>query len=217
MTAKTKTSSKGIIYVKPGVASWKVPSVVHRGETRTYEVVGEITPAMTQDKLMSKYGTEIPSTSLIWAILSRAHDLKNENPETAESLRNFIREGLSQFPNTSTRLIYNPRGERDEVIHNYLASKQYSLKGNFVGIDGNVADIPDKKTLDLVLETQDTKKINKVSNWIDNTDFRIWRLNKTPSVRHERVARFVASSGRLGLGCYWVPLGVYPAFRVLRV
>ena len=156
------TTESGIIHNKPSVESWILSGVSYRGKTGTYDVIGEMTPSMAQDKLIEKYGLEIPSTDLVWAIATRGHDLRNENPEASEKLRQFLRQGFRRYPNTSTRLIYNPQGEKDEVIHNYKTSKKYSLKRKIVGPDGLLKDIPDKKVLESLLGTSDVSRIYNV-------------------------------------------------------
>jgi len=207
---------KGIIHVAPSIESWKVPGVVYRGKTGAYEFVGEMVPAMTQEKQMEKYGVKIPSAPLFWAIADRAYELRNENPDSAETLRSFLQQGLRKYPNTSSRIIYEPFGQ-DEIIHNYNTSEQYSLSADIVGSDGEITDIPDKEVLEALLETKDIDKINKVSNWINGTPFWIWRLNSRPKQKDERVARFLVGSGRLLLDCYRYLALQYPGFWVERI
>lgn len=215
----TKKQTSGIIHVVPKVESWKVPGVVYRGKTGTYEVIREMIPSMTQDEQVAGYGIEIPSMSLVWAIADRAYDLSliSENPETAESLRNFLQVCLRRYLNTSTRLVYNPQGIGDEVIHNYNTSAQYALSGNFVGPDGWIQKLPNKKALELVLETSNVNKINKVSNWLNGADAFLWRVNSKPEKRDERVAGFDAYFVRLYFNCDWLPSHQRPAFRVVQV
>ncbi|MBU0958318.1 MAG: hypothetical protein KKB31_00075 [Nanoarchaeota archaeon] len=206
----------GIIHIVPKTESWRVSDVLYRGETKNYELVGEMTSAMPQDKLVARYGLEIPSVPLIWAIASRAYDFRNENIEEVGSLRDFLRNGFRQFPNTSSKVIYNPSGF-DKVIHNHGTSDQYSLNANVVGPNDWIENILDKSVLESLLGTNDINRINKVSNWINETDTYLWRLNSKPSKKDERVVGFSAYSDGLGLSAAWDPLDEYPAFRVLQV
>ncbi len=210
------TKQPAIIHVVPKAEYWIVSGVSDRGKTGTYEVVREMIPADTQDNQAVKYGIEIPSAPLIWAIADRAYDFRTQKPEAAETLKNFLRQGFRQYPNTSSRIAYNPSGT-DEVTHNYGTSDQYSLSANVVGPDSWMENMSDKSVLESILGTSDTTKINKVSNWINGTNSRIWRLNSRPKQRDERVVRFVALDGRLDLGCSRLPRDVHPAFRVLKI
>ncbi len=196
------------------VESWRIPEVSYNQKSGTFELIGEMTPAMPQDKLAQKYGIEIPNTQLLWAIASKAYDLKNESPKEAESLRNFLRQGFRQYPNTLTRIIYTPSG-KDEIVHNYGTSDKYSFNENVSGPDSLIANMKDKKISESFLGTSDTDNVNNVSNWINGTNFHFWRLNSKPKQKEERVAGF-GGSGRY-LDCDRDPLSGYPAFRVLRV
>ena len=211
-----KPEKQGIVHNVPKIESWRVPSVSYRGQTRDYEVVGEMTPAMTQEKLVKKYGIEIPSVPLIWAISSQAYALRDVNLGDAEELKNFLSAGFRQYPNTSTRIVYNPSGN-DLVVHSSGTSREYSLDAEVVGSDGFMGDIPDKKVLESLLGTSDVENINEVANWINGTNAFLWRLNSKPKQKVERVAGFDADSGGLDLDCDRDPLSECPAFRVLEV
>jgi len=183
-----------------------------------YRLMEKMTPAMTQDRLAEFYeaekqkGNPLPLNSIqMFGIMEdavRAGDTK---------LMNFLQDGLRKWPNTLTRVIYNPAGEKDEIIHNYGTSGAYSLFGDIVGLDGWVSDIKDKLTLKSLLGISDTRKLNRVSNKINSTQMYVWRLNSKPSKKDERVVRFNANSDWLDLNAYRYPLDEYPAFRVLQV
>lgn len=213
---ETANKESRIVYNAPRTESWIVPGVLDRGKNGTYEVIGEMTPSMTQDNLTKKYGLEIPSSALIWAIATKGYELRNENLEEAEKLRQFLKTGFRQYPNTSTRLIYNP-SEQDKIIHNYKTSDEYSMNGNVIGPDDLIDKLPDANVLEQILGTKDIAKINEVSQWINGTDFYIWRLNSKPKEKIERVARFYAVEYRLDLYCNMGPHSEDPAFRVLKV
>lgn len=207
---------EGITYIKPCVESWKISGVSCNGKKATYEVIGEMIPVMTQEKQIEKYGEEFSSSELIWGIASRAYELRNKFPEQTESLRKFLYNGFRQYPNTSTRVIYCPE-KNDRIIHNYNTENEHILTGKVIGVDGFIQDIPDSKILKPFLGTKSINKINEVSNWINNTNTRLWRLNFKPVAKEERIVRFDADSVRLYLVCYWDPLIGYPGFRVLQV
>ena len=217
-----RTQSK-LIYTQPSESFWAVPEVLYRGEKGTYQLFDKMTSSMTQDKLAEVYETEKqkgnPSPTdapLIWAISTRSHELRNEAPEVAESLRSFLQKGFRQYPNTLTRVIYNS-SEQDKIIHNYKTSDEYSINEKVVGTDDWIKNISDKNVLEALLVTKDIAKINEVSQWINGTNSYLWRLNSKPKQKDERVARFLAYGSGLSLGCLRNPLNEYPAFRVLRV
>ena len=223
-----EASESGILYHSTNVRSWRdeghftVPRVVYRGQKGTYALFEQMTSEMIQDKLSEFYesekskGNPVPTDApLIWAIATRAHELKGENPEAVGKIRQLLQIGFRRYPNTLTRIDYSP--ENDVVVHNAGTSDQYSLEGNVVGPDGFINNIPDKNILESLLGTQDVSKINAVSQWINETDTYLWRLNSKPKKFNKRVAGFNAHDCLLGPDCNWGPLGVCPAFRVLQV
>ena len=225
---ETETKESGIIYESP-VLTWQaekrfvIPNVSYRGQTGTYRLFENMTRAWNQEQLAELYETEkqkgnpIPTDApLIWAIATSAYNFRNQNPQASEKLRQFLRQGMSEYPNTLTRIVYAPEGS-DKIIHNYRTSDEYSIDEKVVGPDGWFSEIPDKKVLESLLGTQDVSQINQVSQWINRTNSYLWRLNSKPKEKDERVARFVAGDGRFVLGCGRDPLAGYPAFRVLKV
>jgi len=210
------TKEQEIVYNASKVESWKISGVSHRDETGTYEVIGEMTPLMTQDALAEKYGIGIPSMPLIWAIATKTHELKDQNPKDSEKLRVFLQNGLGSYPNTSTRIIYNHSG-KDKIIHNYKTSDQYSLDGKVVGPNDWINEILDENILEKLLGTSNIKQINKVSQWINGIDMRLWRINSNPKTKIEKAARFSGGGYWLSLYCDRDPLSTGPAFLVLKV
>ena len=217
-------NEQGISYTSPSEAFWTIPDVDYRGEMGIYRLFKKMTPAMKQEQLAELYeqekqkGNPHPTDAPLiwWGICTSAYTLKNQNPKEAERLRNFLQTGFQKYPNTLTRVIYNPSGE-DKIIHNYKTSDQYSLNGKVVGPDGWINEIPDENTLEKLLGTSNIEQINKVSQWINNTDTHIWRLNSKPKTKNKRVARFVTCVDRFDLFCRGLLLDEYPAFRVLKV
>ena len=225
--AEAETKS-GIKYNPPTVRPWRdeghfvIPEVSYRGETGDYALFEEMTPAMTQHKLIELYerekqaGNPVPTDApLIWAIATRGDELRDENPEEAQRLSQFFRNSLRRYPNTLTRVDYSPEG--DCILHNVGTSDQYSTEGKVFGPNEWVHKVPDKDVLERLLGTQDAEQINKISQQINGTDFYLWRFNSKPKQLDKRVARFGARDGRLYLDCDRGPLGEGPAFRVLQL
>jgi len=226
---ETVAEKLGIVYNSPNVRSWKdeghfvIPDVAYRGQTGTYRLFEQMTPAMNQAQTAVIYeiekqkGNPYPTDApLIWAIITRGYVIKNQNPEASEKLRQFLGQGFRRYPGTLTRIAYEP-SEKDKIIHNYKTSDEYSIDTEVVGPDDFVQNISDKKVLESLLGTQDIARINEVSQWVNGTNGYLWRSNSKPEKKEERVAGFYAGDDRFGLDCGRDPRDEYPAFRVLKV
>jgi hypothetical protein len=214
-------TSEKIIYHKPSEASWDFSGVLYRGKTIILSLFGDMTTSLSQDELAKlrekekSAGNPYPANAQeIWAIASQAYELREECPNTAEQVRQVLQNGMQQYPNTLSRLVYDPDKELDQVIHNYGTSDAYTLEENIIGPARRVI-AADNLVLEKVLGDSDYKHVQNVGRWINKTDFWIWRDNPKPKKRTERVARFVAGSGRAGLGCDGDLRCGYPAFRVV--
>jgi len=223
------TKKSEIVYNAPTIRSWKdeghfiIPKVFYKGKTGTYRLFEKMTPEMNQEQLAALYekekqkGNPYPTDApLIWAICTSAYILKNENPETSKKLKNLLENNFKRYPNTLTKIIYNPSG-KDKIIHNYKTSDQYSLDGKVVGPDNWINKISDKNILEKLLGTSNIEQINEVSQWINRTNSYLWRLKSNSKTKDERVARFYAYDDGLDLLCDGYHLDEYPAFRVLKV
>lgn len=213
----------GIAYHKPSEGYWEIPGIDYRGETHTYRVFEKMAPVMNHDNLVEysmgekqKGNPYIGDSILTFATMSVAYNLRKKHSEEIEMFRKFLQSGLKQYPGTLTRIIYNPQGE-DEIIHNYKTSDEYILNDKVVGSDGWIKDIPDKKILKSLLGIDNIKRINEISQWINNTNTYLWRLNSKPLQKNERVVGFDACLDGLYLLCDRLPAYLYPAFRVLKV
>jgi len=219
-------TEKTLLYTHPSGGFWTIPGVNYKRRIigiGTYRLFEQMTPAMNQEQLAEFYekekqkGNPYPTdASLLWTICTSAYTLKNTNPQEAEKLKVFLKNSFREYPNTLTRIIYNPSG-KDKIVYNYRTSGQYYLDAKVVGPDGGINEIPDKNILEKFLGTSNIKQINEVSQWINNTNMYIWRMNLNPETKDERVARFNALDGRFDLVCDRFPPSKFPAFRVLRV
>jgi len=205
MVNKTKPR---ILHNIPQEESWDIPEVPYRGKIITCRVYKNLTPAMNAEQLAKYYekqkkdGNPYPTDSILtWNIFSKASDL-DENSKTSE-LRNFFYKAVREFLKTSSIVNYNPFEEKDEAVHNYNTSDQYSLRENIAGPDGFITGIPDKKTLKSLLGKSNVNEINKTSQYLNETDMSIWRLIRKPTQKEKRVVRFYADGGRLGLYADW--------------
>ncbi len=182
-----------------------------------YRLMEKMTPSMNQDKLAEFYetakkdGNPVPMNSI------QHYELFNDAVKSGNAdLLNFLQKGLQRYPNTLTRVIYNPQEEKDEIIHNYRTSDAYSIIGDIVGNDNWIENINNINALESLLKTKDVKRLNEISNAINQTPMYLWRFNSKPSKKVERVVGFGADSIRLCLDA-WGPSGGDPAFLVEKV
>ena len=181
---------------------WTIEGVNYNNKIGVYELSKELIPSATHDELAAlskeskeKGGFYCPDARLFYSILSAVKDSGNTD------VRDFIQEKLRKnWLNTLTRIKHFPR-KKDEVIHNYKMSDEYSVKGDIVGKDGQIKDVSPKSYLELLLGEKDAGKINNVFQFINKTDCYIWRLNSKPNKLDERVAWFNAGSDRANLNC----------------
>jgi len=212
------TKKQGIIYVPRTEAKFVIPEVVCRGKTPTYELSEEMSPPMNMKQLgryngeQRKVGNPYPaSADEVRAIMSV---VANRKGSQAEKVRDFIRKNI--WANTATVVGYAPLGEIDEVIRDYGAPDQFSLRESIVGPDRFI-ESADSGLSEAILGEGNINVINSIAQKMYGTNFYIWRLNSKPLFQKTKgVVRFGANSGRRGLGCDGDPRGKCPAFRVLR-
>ena len=221
MTKKSKSIYTPSVIIE---GFWEIPGVNYKGKNKTYRIFEKMAPAMNHDDLTEysikekKEGNPHLADSILhFSIFDASYKLRNKHSQDIEGLRKFLQSSLRKYPNTSTRVVYNPQEELDNIIHNYGTPDEYILRGNFVGDDGWIRNIKHKKVLTSLLGTDNIKKINEISQWLTNTNTYLWRLNSKPLQKDEGVVGFDASSGRLDLDCGRYPAGRCPAFRVLEV
>lgn len=216
------TEKQGISYTSPNDGFWTIPDVAYKGEIGTYRLFEQMTYAMTQNQLAEFYerekakGNPIPTDApMIQAVVTKAHELRNQNPNESERLRRFLQTGFKRYPSTLTKVIYNP-SEKDKIVHNHKTSDEYSIDEHIVGRDCWIRNISNKKVLESLLGTSNIKQIDEVSQWINKTNTYILRLNSKSKTKNERAVRLVAADGFI-LDCREDPFIEYPAFRVLKV
>lgn len=201
-------------YIAPSAGYFEID----RGNS-VYRLMEKMTNPLTQDKLAEFYeaekkkGNPIPMNSI------QHYELFNDAVKSGNSnLLNFLQKGLRKYPNTLTRVIYNPKGKQDETIHNYGTSDFYSIVGDVVGNDNWIKEINNLGALESLLETKDVKRLNEISNAINKTPMYLLRYNSKPSENVERVVRFFASvGGGLVLSAVRGPSVEDPAFLVEKV
>ena len=139
----------------------------------------------------------------------------SSNKHLVEQAKQFIKEKM--FKNwlmTLTRIKYMPSPNKDIVIHNYKMPDQYNVSDDFVGPDEWVKKLKEKNTFKALLGSDNLQEINNIYKWITEKDAHIWRVNSKLEKQKERVAGFVAFSGRALLSCAWDPRGSYSGLGV---
>ena len=147
--------------------------------------------------------------------------LKSKNDTTSEEARDFIKQQMkAHYLMTLTRVRYNPKPQKDAVMHDYKQQDQYTRElDSFMGPDGfitgNIENI--LSPLQSLLDTkQSVEEINSVYQWLTGVNAYIWRVNNEVPSQDERVARFGAVSDRASLFCYGGPSGSDHALGVRR-
>jgi len=212
-----KIIKPSVKHVFPSEEYFEISGVNYRGDTNTYRLYTKMTPPMNQDKLAEFYekekkeGNPRPMDSILhFSIFDSA--VKSGDSD----LMNFIQSGLKKYPNTLSRIIYNP-SQKDKIMHNYGTSDYYSLMGDIAGEDNWIDKLKDKKSLELLTGIKDINKLNKISLGINNTPMYIWRVNSKSSEKIECVVGFSAGVVRLFLLAGRFLSLEYPAFRVQAV
>ncbi|MBI4158977.1 hypothetical protein HY500_01825 [Candidatus Woesearchaeota archaeon] len=146
---------------------------------------------------------------LYYALFSQLHSLR-EDPSmrnTVEEARKFIsKQMFEKWLVTLTRLQYKKSGE-DTIVHGYGTPDPYEIQGEIVENDGLITDADTKaqSMLELLTGESDVAKVNEVYKWMTEKETYLLRVNSKRDI--ERVAGFIAYSGRVYLFCDGDPGG----------
>ncbi|MGD9275770.1 MAG: hypothetical protein PVJ67_01205 [Candidatus Pacearchaeota archaeon] len=196
----------------------EISDVLYREENATYRLYDNLTKPMTLPEL-SKYSAKekekgnpyVPNSEELWSVFTAIAN--SENPELISRVRDELR---GKWIRTLTAIDwYSNRNSR--VIHNVKTPDAYFKQRKVLGEDGFIHQVKSKKLLENVLGTNNVKKINSVSQKINQTPMYQWRINSKPDKKLRTSVELYAGSGRLFLDCGGDPLDECPAFRVLRV
>lgn len=209
------------LIVKPAQTNlqfWTIPGANYRGSPVNVEILKTLLDngtAKKQDEWASYSESArtngefyTPDYPLFYSALERAFDLKDDpNYKTQLEEMRIVLKDFSRvnWLMTLTRIGYASSG-KDTITHNFGLSDKYLLLEDFVGKDGELpAGSPAKVYQSLLGTKSQIDKIKNVFSWLNETPVYIWRLNSKPTSVDERVAGFVADSGRAILGCGGVP------------
>jgi len=174
---------------------------INNGDS-VYRVMDRLNPAMNPKILAEFYesqkqkGDFVPTSSpLTFQIMRDAVNSKDSG------LLNFLFDSFTNhYILTTSKGIYLPVGQFDEVIHNCDTSEASIIKRNLVGKQGFIQTIDNKKALGSFLGTPNIKHINRITQALNETNMYLCRLAKKPVSRAERFVGFSAGSGGLSLG-----------------
>ena len=175
--------------------------LLDNGNTKTQEQWAEYSKQAKQNN--SFHTGDFPLYHAIFTTLFNNRNGKQKND--VEEIRQFIKQKMvEKWIMTLTRIQYNPKKQKDKVIHNYNLPDQYPIEtDSFVGDDGYIKSTNNVKApLQTLLDTkQNVNEINDVYKWLTDVDAYLWRVNSEVKNTDERVARFVAFSVRAYLDC----------------
>jgi hypothetical protein len=209
MTDNNQTTERKVTYQAPSMGFWTIPS-----EGGVWQLASTLLPSMTQ-KQAAKYSTDegfhtesFPSYFNLFADIFAARSDKE-----AEKARLFISQSMrDSYPNTLTRVIYNPTGD-DTIVHGYGTDSSVEKQLDFIGESGKLVEVlPEKASLALTGKTPE--EVEDLMQYINGSPAYVWRLNEKPSSIDERVAGFSADSGGADLVCGWYPQGSNPSLGV---
>jgi len=172
-------------------------------------------PATQEDhaKYVSPLGLSAANLRDTMRVFSALYELRGKGGEV-ETARQFIQNAMrTRYPSTSTRIVYMPSGQKDIIIHDFGRASMQETPKDFTDADMPLSQMPLEVCLALTGKTpQETSEIISYLN--GNTPSYVWRINRKPTQRDERVVWFFAYSDWSYLYCIRGPADQFPAFRV---
>jgi len=193
MARKIKVKSR---YFAPSTGYFEIDN----GKS-VYKLIDKMTPEMTQDELAEFYNIEKQKGNPVPMNAPQHIELFDDAVKSGNAeLLNFLKKGLQRrWPTTLSRAVYSPVNTENGAIHNYGTFDSYFNAGNLIGKDGFITEIDNKNSLEILAETKNVKRLNKISDAMNQTPMYLWRVNSKPSERTERVVGFFAYNDWLGL------------------
>jgi hypothetical protein len=193
--SKQPATERIVSYVTPSSGYWVIPS-----KNEDFYLAQALTPAMTQEdaaKLISPEGFALVDVPTHIRLFKAMYDLRDKGGEV-EKARMFLQTTMrNNFPNTSTRVAYMPKG-KDVITHGYGTKSPSKIRVKFVGEDGLVNEVLSQEA-SLALTGKKPEEVAEVMSYLNQTPAYLWRVNSKPSQIDERVARFYSDSIRAGL------------------
>ena len=207
--AKTIIPTERVRKVSGG---WIIPS-----ETGDCELREKLIPSMTQNELTGYNSRGVHSLSMpgyFQSVLGAGYDLREKGGQV-EGMRQFLQDTIrNYFPQTLTRGIYMPRGQKDGVVNGYGTQFEKKIEVDLVGEDGPLEKVLSLEA-SLALTGKNPMEVKEILDWINETRLsNILRLNSKSDSVDVRVARFSACSGRASLYCDGGPSVSYSSLGV---
>jgi hypothetical protein len=212
MTKSKQPATERIVsYVTPSSGYWIIPS-----ENEDFYLAQALTPAMTQEdaaKLISPEGFALVDVPTHIRLFKAMYDLRDKGGKV-EKARMFLQTTMrNNFPNTSTRVAYMPKG-KDVITHGYGTKSPSKIRVKFVGEDGLVDEVLSQEA-SLALTGKKPEEVAEVMSYLNQqTPAYLWRVNSKPSQIDERVAWFDSGSSGAYLYCSGDPTDRVDSLRV---
>ncbi|MBI2564475.1 hypothetical protein HYV79_00605 [Candidatus Woesearchaeota archaeon] len=191
----TKTSNTGNFVIEVLADRYRLHNIMYRGElyvvdwSKDFLRGGEQHSQQEWIDLTKNEEFTLPDSPLCFASMQTLFKNKEET-NLIEQVRNYFAqtfkvEGNINRPHTSSRAIYNPRGN-DEVIHRLGYPDQYTVSTKLIGQDGYITTIKPENEMNTLLATQNCEEIQQVIEWISGKKPYLYRINNKPSSKEER-------------------------------
>jgi hypothetical protein len=198
---------------------WEIPGVKYSGGIHTSRLYDKLTHPMRFEELAEYSRTEKQKGNPYAVGLPKFMAMCSAGKEDTALMAHIQSVLRKYYPSFLSAVDYMPalsKGRiKDRITHDYGMPDESSVERKFIGPDGWIKGIKDKKFLKLVSGMENIQTLDEVSSAINQTPMYLYRLNSRPSeTKDRRVVWFDADSDRLYLVCDSYPLDECPAFRV---
>lgn len=209
---KLPATERVVRYSPPSGGYFTIPS-----EERTLFLADKLIPPMTQDQAGGhtlEGGFHALSMLEHFDLIADMYALRNAGGDI-EKARQFVRNAMGKsFPNTLTRLLYQPEG-KDKIVHGYGTKSPIEKQANLVGPAGEIVEVLTPEA-SLALTGRSPEEVAELMQYINGTPTYVWRLTAKPESVDERVAGFDANPGGAVLFLNGYPRGSIPLLGVRR-
>jgi len=176
---------------------YRISGVQQGKNTSIYDLSTKLLPSETQEQ-HAKHTANAKSDQYTAASAPLYHTIfktlyKNKDgqyKEVIEEIRVFLKEVFDKYwVNTLSKVIYNPVGRRDRVLHNVGQKDEYPVDEDIIGPQEYISKNPARASnaCKAVLEDSNLQEINDIYKWITGKDTFLWRFTKKPENKEERV------------------------------
>jgi hypothetical protein len=160
---------------------------------------GENLPQNEWIKRTQSNSIKLPNSKMIHANLAALCTLKFHATASQRTLLDDVLEKIfrpdfmTNYPNTSTRIAYQPQG-KDYVIHNIGYADQHITEEDITGPESSVNRLGMEKPLLAILGTDDLFRVETVYSILFGKQTFLWRLNNKPQEEELRAVLFDLNS-----------------------